>query len=46
MWGNRIFDNDMLEIHKIDVYSIASEFDIFLTGLNLICLYLLHILSK
>jgi len=34
----------MLKIHKINVYSIASEFDIF--SQELICLYLLHKFSK
>ena len=28
MWGNQILDK-MLQIHKINVYNIASEFDIF-----------------
>jgi len=28
MWGYQILDK-MLKIHKINVYSIASEFDIF-----------------
>jgi len=31
----------MLKIYKINVYSIASQFDIF-TSLNLTCLCLLH----
>ena len=28
MWENQIF-HEMLKIHKVNVYSIASEFDIF-----------------
>jgi len=44
MQGNQILDK-MLKIHKINVYSNASELGSFFTSLNLICLFITYILK-